>query len=128
MKSHHLGVYFDWLIQNEGGSMYSICSLDQNDVLKSIIAMKQRGYRGPVIQTTAQNYERLKYQKEKVRDFAEPLLKDSSLSINLLNNTLHSNICGKLQHTTDQELIPCHIIDPIKSGLKMCPCCTITAL
>ena len=128
MKSHHLGVYFDWLIQNKGVSMYSICSLDQNDVLKSIIAMKQRGYRGPVLQITAYDYERLKYQKDRVRDFAAPLLKDSNLSIHLENNTLHSNICGKLLDTAEQELVPCHIIDPVKSGLKMCPCCTITAL
>jgi hypothetical protein len=106
--------------------MYSICSLDQNDVLKSIIAMKQRGYRGPVLQITAHDYERLKYQKDSVRDFADALLKDSNLSINLLNNTLHSNICEQLQHVAEQELVSCHIIDPIKSGLKMCPCCTIS--
>lgn len=105
--------------------MYSICSLDQDDVLNSIIAMKQRGYRGPVIQTTNQDYERLKYQTTSVRPYADSLLAESSLTINLFNNTLHKEDCPYLQSTraSEKELVPCHIIDQAATGLKLCSCC-----
>ena len=104
--------------------MYSICSLDKNDVLKSIIAMKQRGYRGPVVQTSKNDYERLRYQKDGVRDFADQLLASSNQQINLLTNTLHIQSCDKINpHRNDVELVRCHIIEPNSTGLKICPCC-----
>ena len=104
--------------------MYSICSLNKNDVLNSIIAMKQRGYRGPVVQTSHNDYERLRYQKNGVRDFADKLLAASNLQINLLTNTLHSQSCDKINLLGDKvELVRCHIIDPNSTGLKICSCC-----
>ena len=104
--------------------MYSICSLDKNDVLNSIIAMKQRGYRGPVVQTSKNDYERLRYQKNGVRDFVDQLLATSSMQINLLTNTLHIQSCDKINPpNNDVELVRCHIIDPNSTGLKICPCC-----
>ena len=111
-------------MSKKGDSMYSICSLDKNDVLNSIIAMKQRGYRGPVVQTSKNDYERLRYQKNGVRDFADKLLATSSMQINLLTNTLHSQSCDKISSPgNDVELVRCHIIDPNSTGLKICPCC-----
>ena len=104
--------------------MYSICSLDQNDVLNSIIAMKQRGYRGPVIQTSSSDYERLKYQKYGVRGYADKLLASSSMTINLFNNTLHISSCNQItKGTSEMELVRCHIIDPNTTGLTLCTCC-----
>lgn len=104
--------------------MYSICSLDKDDVLKSIIAMKQRGYRGPVVQTSPIDYERLKYQKNGVREYADGLLSSSKLVINLRDNTLHVQSCLHIQRPNeDVELIECHIIDPNTTGLTLCGCC-----
>lgn len=104
--------------------MYSICSLDKDDVLKSIIAMKQRGYRGPVVQTSNVDYERLKYQKNGVREYADGLLSCSKLVINLIDNTLHIDSCSQIKAKNDDvELIDCHIIDPHTTGLSLCGCC-----
>ncbi len=103
--------------------MYSICSLELNDVLNSIIAMKQRGYRGPVVQTSDEDYERLKYQKSSVREFADDLLRESSFHIDLRQNTLHTTDCEIIDNTLDKELVPCHLIDVARSGLKLCSCC-----
>ena len=103
--------------------MYSICSLEQNDVLNSIIAMKQRGYRGPVVQTTDENYERLKYQKGGVREFADTLLRESTLHIDLLQNTLHTTDCGIMDRIAEKEMVHCYLIDIGRSGLKLCECC-----
>ena len=60
--------------------------------------MKQRGYRGPVVQTSKNDYERLRYQKNGVRDYADKLLATSSMQINLLTNTLHIQSCEKSVH------------------------------
>lgn len=104
--------------------MYSICSLNKNDVLNSIIAMKQRGYRGPIVQTNNYDYERLRYQKNGVRDFADKLLADSRMQIDLRTNTLHVQSCDKIDPSHHAvELVPCHIIDPVTTGLKICSCC-----
>lgn len=104
--------------------MYSICSLNKNDVLNSIIAMKQRGYRGPIVQTSNNDYERLRYQKDGVHDFADKLLASSSLQIDLLTNTLHIQSCDKINADNKEvELVRCHIIDPSSTGLKICSCC-----
>ena len=104
--------------------MYSICSLTKNDVLNSIIAMKQRGYRGPIVQTSNNDYERLRYQKDGVRDYADKLLANSSLQINLSTNTLHIQSCEQINLSkSNVELVRCHIIDPISTGLKICACC-----
>ena len=104
--------------------MYSICSLDKNDVLNSIVAMKQRGYRGPIIQTSKTDYERHKYQKDGVRDFADRLLARSILLVDLSTNTLHVRSCDKISSTNRElDLVPCHIIDPNTTGLNLCSCC-----
>ena len=104
--------------------MYSICSLDKNDVLNSIVAMKQRGYRGPIIQTSKTDYERLKYQKDGVRDFADGLLARSPLLIDLSTNTLHIESCTKISSRNRAvDLVSCYIIDPNTTGLNLCSCC-----
>ena len=104
--------------------MYSICSLDKNDVLNSIVAMKQRGYRGPIIQTSNSDYERLKYQKNGVRDFADKLLARSILLIELSTNTIHVQSCSKISSKNrDIDLVSCYIIDPNSTGLNVCSCC-----
>ena len=105
--------------------MYSICSLDKNDVLNSIVAMKQRGYRGPIVQTSRTDYERLKYQKNGVRDFADSLLERSLMLIDLSTNTLHVQSCKQISsRANDIDVISCYIIDPNTTGLKLCSCCS----
>lgn len=103
--------------------MYSICSLNKNDVLNSIVAMKQRGYRGPIVQTSVTDYERLKYQKDGVRDFVDKLLARSGLLIDLSTNTLHVQSCNHIDSRDPVDLVHCHIIDPNTTGLKICSCC-----
>ena len=105
--------------------MYSICSLDKNDVLNSIVAMKQRGYRGPIVQTSRTDYERLKYQKNGVRDFADSLLERSLMLIDLSTNTLHVQSCSQISSRVhDIDVVSCYIIDPNTTGLKLCSCCS----
>lgn len=105
--------------------MYSICSLNKNDVLNSIVAMKQRGYRGPIVQTSGNDYERLKYQRDGVRDFVDKLLARSVLLIDLSTNTLHVQSCNKITSTDPAvDLVHCHIIDPNTTGLNLCSCCS----
>ena len=105
--------------------MYSICSLDKNDVLNSIVAMKQRGYRGPIVQTSRTDYERLKYQRNGVRDFADSLLERSLMLIDLSTNTLHVQSCSQISSRVhDIDVVSCYIIDPNTTGLKLCSCCS----
>ena len=103
--------------------MYSICSLDKNDVLNSIIAMKQRGYRGQLFRQ-AKRLRTTSLPKEWRSRFADQLLATSSMQIDLLTNTLHIQSCDKINPpNNDVELVRCHIIDPNSTGLKICSCC-----
>lgn len=105
---------------NKGGiTMYAICSVKKDDVLKAVETMKRNGYKLPVFQFSGKKYKELERNQAQVIQMCQKVQSEAIYVINLNTKRLHRKTCGK----RGQNIVGARLANPKTTGLKLCSNC-----
>ena len=105
--------------------MFSICSTKLGDVAACVASMRKHAYKCPLWQVGMRLYKKLdKAQKENPAEVWNMMkARKASHVINMTTATAHKKGCRVLKRTTGTCKIDAYLVNPNKTGLKVCKVC-----